>query len=44
LTGTYLTSDTRQTPPKELTEAMGMPVPPALLTAQTPATEEVSRG
>ncbi len=34
LTGTYLQSATRQTPPKELTEAMGMPVPPALLTAQ----------
>lgn len=41
LTGTYLNSATRQTPPKELTEAMGMPVPPALLTAQK---EEVRRG
>ncbi|MGK7935307.1 MAG: photosynthetic/respiratory NAD(P)H-quinone oxidoreductase subunit K [Xenococcaceae cyanobacterium] len=30
LTGKYLQSDTRQAPPKELTEAMGMPVPPAL--------------
>ncbi|WP_017719278.1 NADH-quinone oxidoreductase subunit NuoB [Kamptonema formosum] len=41
LTGKYLNSASRQTPPKELTEAMGMPVPPALLTAQK---EEVSRG
>jgi NAD(P)H-quinone oxidoreductase subunit K len=40
LTGTYLASSTRQTPPKALTEAMGMPVPPALLTAQ----KEESRG
>jgi NAD(P)H-quinone oxidoreductase subunit K len=30
LTGKYLQSETRYTPPKELTEAMGMPVPPAL--------------
>ncbi len=30
LTGKYLQSDTRQAPPKELTEAMGMSVPPAL--------------
>lgn len=41
LTGKYLNSATRQTPPKELTEAMGMPVPPALLTAKK---EEVERG
>ncbi|MBW4492513.1 MAG: NADH-quinone oxidoreductase subunit NuoB [Oscillatoria princeps RMCB-10] len=41
LTGTYLNSASRQTPPKELTEAMGMPVPPALLTAQK---QEVERG
>lgn len=34
LTGQYLQSATRDTPPKELVEAMGMPVPPALLTAQ----------
>lgn len=30
LTGKYLQSETRYNPPKELTEAMGMPVPPAL--------------
>lgn len=41
LTGKYLQSATRQAPPKELTEAIGMPVPPALLTAQT---EEAGRG
>ncbi|HEY9810535.1 MAG TPA: NADH dehydrogenase subunit K [Halomicronema sp.] len=40
LNGTYLASPTRQVPPKELTEAIGMPVPPALLTAQ----KEVSGG
>ncbi|MDX2097054.1 MAG: NADH dehydrogenase subunit K [Leptolyngbyaceae cyanobacterium bins.59] len=34
LTGQYLQSDARQTPPKELMEAMGLPVPPALLTSQ----------
>ncbi len=34
LTGKYLQSDTRQAPPKELTEAMGMPVPPALQEVQ----------
>lgn len=32
LTGKYMQSETRSTPPKELAEAMGMPVPPALLT------------
>ncbi|MEB3282564.1 MAG: photosynthetic/respiratory NAD(P)H-quinone oxidoreductase subunit K [Lyngbya sp.] len=42
LTGQYLQSQTRQTPPKQLTEAMGMPVPPALLTEQTK--EEQQRG
>jgi NAD(P)H-quinone oxidoreductase subunit K len=41
LTGQYLQTGTREAPPKELMEAMGMPVPPALLTAQT---EEVARG
>lgn len=41
LDGKYLLSGTRETPPKELTEAMGMPVPPALLTAQT---QEQARG
>lgn len=30
LTGKYLQSETRYNPPKELTDAMGMPVPPAL--------------
>ncbi|MDV2994565.1 MAG: NAD(P)H-quinone oxidoreductase subunit K 1 [Chroococcidiopsis sp. SAG 2025] len=30
LTGQYLQSPTRQAPPQELTEAIGMPVPPAL--------------
>ncbi len=35
LTGKYLQSETRYTPPKELTEAIGMPVPPALLTSST---------
>ncbi|MDV2998713.1 MAG: NAD(P)H-quinone oxidoreductase subunit K 1 [Chroococcopsis gigantea SAG 12.99] len=34
LTGKYLQSADRQAPPKELIEATGMPVPPALLTAQ----------
>ncbi|HIK27298.1 MAG TPA: photosynthetic/respiratory NAD(P)H-quinone oxidoreductase subunit K [Oscillatoriaceae cyanobacterium M7585_C2015_266] len=41
LTGTYLQSATRQTPPKQLTEAMGMPVPPALLTSEK---QEAARG
>jgi NAD(P)H-quinone oxidoreductase subunit K len=41
LTGQYLQSATREAPPKELMEAMGMPVPPALLTAQQ---EEIGRG
>jgi len=34
LTGKYLQVATRQNPPLELTEAMGMPVPPALATSQ----------
>ncbi len=34
LTGKYLEAETRQTPPAALMEAMGVPVPPALLTAQ----------
>ncbi len=34
LTGKYLQVPTRQNPPLELTEAMGMPVPPALATSQ----------
>lgn len=41
LDGKYLQSGTRQAPPKELTEAMGMPVPPALQAEQK---EEVDRG
>lgn len=34
VSGEYLDSPSRQQPPKELTEAMGMPIPPALKTAQ----------
>lgn len=34
LTGKYLEMDTWQNPPAALTEAMGMPVPPALLTSK----------
>ncbi len=41
LTGKYIQSPTRQAPPKELTEAIGIPVPPALMTAQK---QEVERG
>jgi NAD(P)H-quinone oxidoreductase subunit K len=41
LTGKYLQSGTREAPPKELTEAMGMPVTPALQAEQK---EEVERG
>lgn len=41
LDGKYLQTGTRETPPKELMEAMGMPVPPALLTSQK---EEINRG
>jgi len=41
LTGKYLQSETRYNPPKELTEAMGIPVPPAL---QSSVKEEVKRG
>lgn len=41
LTGEYVVTESRVTPPKELTEAIGMPVPPALKTAQT---QEVARG
>ncbi|MEC4813971.1 MAG: photosynthetic/respiratory NAD(P)H-quinone oxidoreductase subunit K [Scytonema sp. PMC 1069.18] len=42
-TGQYLQSGTRVTPPKELTEAMGVPVPPALLTEKAKK-EETNRG
>lgn len=41
LTGKYLQSETRYTPPKELTEAMGITVPPALQSSQK---QEVNRG
>lgn len=41
LTGKYLQSATRTTAPQELTEAMGMPVPPALQAVQK---EEIPRG
>ena len=40
LTGKYIQSETRQAPPKELAEAMGMPLPAAIESA----TEEVERG
>lgn len=39
LTGQYLKAPSREQPPQELAEAMGMPVPPALKTVE----EEVSR-
>jgi NAD(P)H-quinone oxidoreductase subunit K len=39
LTGQYLKAATRQAPPKELMEAMGMPIPPAL---QQASQKEVS--
>ena len=42
LTGQYLRSQTREAPPKELAESIGMPIPPALLTAKKQ--EEVERG
>ncbi|MBD1833685.1 NADH dehydrogenase subunit K [Cyanobacteria bacterium FACHB-472] len=41
LTGKYLQSGTRQSPPPELAAAMGMPVSPALLTTQK---QEEGRG
>lgn len=41
LDGKYLEVPEREAPPQELMEAIGMPVPPALLTAQK---EEVPRG
>ena len=42
-TGKYLQTESRATPPKELTEAIGLPVPPALLT-QKVQKEETNRG
>ncbi|MFB8788316.1 MAG: NADH dehydrogenase subunit K [Potamolinea sp.] len=41
LTGKYLQSQERYTPPKQLTEAMGMPIPPAL---KSSVKQEVERG
>ncbi|XGB38920.1 MAG: NADH dehydrogenase subunit K [Cyanobacteria bacterium LVE1205-1] len=41
LTGEYLQSQSRQVPPKELVAAIGMPIPPALLTSQP---EVINRG
>ena len=41
LTGQYLVTEARQVPPKQLTEAMGMPVPPALIAERT---KEEKRG
>ena len=41
--GTYLQSEDRQTPSKELMESMGMPVPPALIASQ-PEKESSDRG
>jgi NAD(P)H-quinone oxidoreductase subunit K len=43
LTGQYLQTEARQVPPKELVEAMGMPIPPALQSAAQQQ-EEVKRG
>ena len=43
LDGKYLSIPGRMAPPKELTEAMGMPVPPALLASQSQK-QEVERG
>jgi NAD(P)H-quinone oxidoreductase subunit K len=40
LTGQYLRAETRQAPPRELMEAMGMPVPPVLEQQK----EEIDRG
>ena len=40
--GKYLQCESRQAPPQELTEAMGMPVPPALQATQKQ--EEMNRG
>ncbi|MCC5897044.1 MAG: NADH-quinone oxidoreductase subunit B [Phormidium sp. GEM2.Bin31] len=45
-TGHYMRSEARHNPPKQLTEAMGMPVPPALQSTQQQAAEkeEADRG
>ena len=42
LDGKYLQTGTREAAPQELMEAMGMPIPPALLTSGQ--TEDVNRG
>jgi NAD(P)H-quinone oxidoreductase subunit K len=42
LTGKYLQIENRQAPPKELTDAIGMPVPPALMSQKHK--EEIERG
>ncbi len=43
LTGKYLQNQNRYAPPKELTEAIGMPVPPALAASEQEK-EEIDRG
>ncbi len=43
LTGKYLQEASRQSPSRELTEAMGLPIPPALATPQQQK-EQVNRG
>ncbi len=43
LTGKYLQTGAHSNPPAELAAAMGMPIPPALLTAPAPK-QEVGRG
>ncbi|MGF1489580.1 MAG: photosynthetic/respiratory NAD(P)H-quinone oxidoreductase subunit K [Prochloraceae cyanobacterium] len=43
LTGKYLQNQNRYAPPKELTEAIGMPVPPALASSEQEK-EEIDRG
>jgi NAD(P)H-quinone oxidoreductase subunit K len=43
LTGKYLQTGAHNTPPAELAAAMGMPIPPALLTAPAQK-QEVERG
>jgi NAD(P)H-quinone oxidoreductase subunit K len=44
LTGKYIQSGTREAPPRELMEAMGLPVPPALLTEKKAELEDMNRG
>ena len=44
LTGKYLSTGGHVTPPAELAAAMGMPVPPALLTAGQKQKQEADRG